>query len=273
MMPWLIFLLSLFIGCNSAPTVSAPPPSPEAGGRAASPAADASAPVWTYEVVNTWPHDTESYTQGLIYQDGVLYESAGQYGRSSLRKVDLQTGKVLKKVPVPGEYFAEGMTIFKSRLFQLTWTHQKGFIYNPESFQKIGEFAYTGEGWGLTHDDQSLIMSDGTNQIRFLNPDTFKVERVISVVYQGKPLTEINELEYIRGEIYANVWQTDEIIRVDPKNGKILGIIDMTGLLPGKRADETDAVLNGIAYDEKGERIFVTGKLWPKLFEVRFKTK
>lgn len=271
MMPWLVVLLSLLISCRSASTPSAPPATATPANSSA--ATDARVQHWTYEIVNTWPHDNSAYTQGLIYQDNSLYESTGLNGQSTLRQVDLETGKVLKRIRVSEEYFAEGMTLLKGRIFQLTWKHEKGFIYDPASFGKIGEFAYEGEGWGLTHDGKSLILSDGTNHIRFLDPDTFAVERAIDVVYNGRRVMDINELEYIRGEIYANIWQDDEIIRIDPKDGRILGIIDMTGLLPGKRADEADDVLNGIAYDEKGGRIFVTGKRWPKLFEVRFKEK
>lgn len=269
----LVTLLALLISCRSATTPTPPPVSSGSGQQVATAPPATEVPVWTYEVVNTWPHDTTAYTQGLIYRDGMLYESTGLNGQSSLRKVELQTGKVLKKIPVASQYFAEGMTLLNNRIFQLTWQTQKGFIYEPENFRQIGEFNYTGEGWGLTHDGQSLILSDGTNQIRFINPETFKVERAISVVYKGKEVMELNELEYIRGEIYANIWQTDEIIRIDPKTGAVLGVIDLTGLLPGKRANEADDVLNGIAYDEKGQRIFVTGKRWPKLFEIRLKAK
>ena len=230
-------------------------------------------PVYSFKTVNSWAHDPDAYTQGLIYVNGALYESTGRYGLSSLRKVELTTGKVLKKVDVEQQYFAEGMTLFHGKIFQLTWKAQKGFIYD-EDFNRTGEFTYEGEGWGLTHDDQSLIMSDGTNHIRFLDPTTFKVQRTINVLDQGKPLLELNELEYVKGEIFANIWQTDRIVRIDPHDGKILGWIDMSGLL--KLKDDYDKpfdVLNGIAYDEAGDRLFVTGKLWPKLFEIRLKKK
>ncbi|MGA9994110.1 MAG: glutaminyl-peptide cyclotransferase [Pyrinomonadaceae bacterium] len=230
-------------------------------------------PVYSFKVVNTWAHDPEAYTQGLIYADGILYESTGRYGQSSLRKVELTTGRVLKKVDVDPQYFAEGMTLFQGKIFQLTWKAQKGFIYDTD-FNRTGEFTYEGEGWGLTHDAESLIMSDGTNRIRFLDPHTLKVQRTISVIDHGKPLLELNELEYIRGEIFANIWQTDRIVRLDPHDGKILGWVDMMGLL--KLKDDYDKpvdVLNGIAYDEAGDRLFVTGKLWPKLFEIRLKKK
>ena len=226
------------------------------------------APTYSYKVKNTWPHDRRAYTQGLIFLDGILWESTGQYGASSLRKVELKTGKVIKQISVPRQYFAEGMTVFHNKVFQLTWQEQKGFIYDPETFQKQSEFTYSGEGWGLTHDGQSLIMSDGTNQIRFLDPSTFKTTRTISVFERGVPVDKLNELEYIDGEIYANIWQTDRIVRIDPKAGKILGWIDLTGLLKTKDRSGEEDVLNGIAYDEAGKRLFVTGKMWPKLFEI-----
>jgi glutaminyl-peptide cyclotransferase len=226
-------------------------------------------PVYTYQVTHVYPHDPTAFTQGLIFKDGLLWESTGLNGRSTLRKVELETGRVLKKLDVPQQYFAEGLTVFRGRVYQLTWQAQKGFIYDPETFRPLGEFAYTGEGWGLTHDEQSLIMSDGTNRIRFLDPVTFAVKRTISVVDEGQPLNELNELEYVKGEIYANIWQTDRIVRVEPQTGKILGWIDLTGLLPAADRTATTDVLNGIAYDEASGRLFVTGKLWPKLFEIK----
>jgi glutamine cyclotransferase len=224
-----------------------------------------------YEVVNTYRHDPTAFTQGLVYQDGALLESTGQYGESSLRRVELKTGRVLKQKPVPPQYFAEGMTLFQGKIYQLTWTTHKGFIYNPESFEVQGEFAFDGEGWGLTHDEESLILSDGTNQLRFLNSATFETKRTISVLDNGRPLRNLNELEYVKGEIYANIWHTDRIVRIDPKTGGILGWIDLAGLLPPSERRDEEAVLNGIAYDEAGDRLFVTGKLWPKLFEIRLK--
>jgi len=230
-------------------------------------------PVYGYEVVNTFPHDPMAFTQGIIFHDGALIESTGLEGRSTLRRVELQTGKVLQKVDVPPFFFAEGMTLFNGKIYQLTWKGEKGFIYDPQTFQKIGEFTYTGEGWGLTHDADSLILSDGSNQIRFIDPNTYKVKRTISVLDRGRPLEEINELEYVKGEIFANIWHDERIVRIDPQTGRINGWVDMTGLLkPGEAKDE-EAVLNGIAYDEQGDRLFVTGKLWPKLFEIKLKQK
>ncbi len=231
------------------------------------------APVYGYEIVNTFPHDPLAFTQGLIFQDGSLLESTGQNGKSSLRRVELKTGKVLQKADVPGLYFAEGMTLFNGKIYQLTWQNHKGFIYDPTTFEKQGEFRYDGEGWGLTHDAESLILSDGTYQIRFLDPQTFEVKKTISVYGHGKPLEEINELEYVKGEIYANIWHEDRIARIDPQTGKIVGWIDLAGLLPAGEVTSEEAVLNGIAYDETGDRLFVTGKLWPKLFEIRLKQK
>lgn len=231
-------------------------------------------PTYGYEVVNTWRHDPQAFTQGLIFHDGALLESTGQYGSSSLRRVELKTGKVLQKVDVPGQFFAEGMTLFRDKIYQLTWQNQKGFIYDSVTFSKLGEFRYDGEGWGLTHDSESLILSDGTNQIRFLDPTTFEVKRTISVYDRGQPLRELNELEFVKGEIYANIWHTDQIVRLDPQTGRILGWINLPGLLPDReKSDPEEAVLNGIAYDEAGDRLLVTGKLWPKLFEIRIKRK
>jgi glutamine cyclotransferase len=230
-------------------------------------------PTYTFEVVNSWPHDCKSYTQGLVFHQNLFFESAGHYGESSLRRVEPRTGKVLKKVKVSKEYFAEGIAIFEGKIFQLTWESQKGFIYDLDSFKLLGEFTYDGQGWGMTHDGHSLIMSDGTNQIRFLDPVSFKTERTISVYDNKRPVSQLNELEYVKGEIYANIWHSDRIVRLDPATGKILGWIDLTGLLTSTGDCESVDVLNGIAYDEQGDRLFVTGKDWPKVFEIRLKKK
>ena len=227
--------------------------------------------TYSYEVVNVFPHDPAAFTQGLVFHEGTLLESTGQYGSSSLRAVDLRTGKILKKVDVPAQFFAEGITIFRGKIFQLTWQNRKGFIYDPGSFRLEGEFPYSSQGWGLTNDDESQIMSDGTEKIRFLDPSTYAVRRVISVYDNAAPLTQLNELEYIKGEIYANIWHTDRIVRIDPRTGKIRATIDLTGLLPDAERGDPEAVLNGIAYDKDNDRLFVTGKLWPKIFEVRLK--
>jgi glutamine cyclotransferase len=233
----------------------------------------ADVPVYTYEVVNSWPHDPKAFTQGLVFHDKYLYESTGHHGTSSLRRVELKSGKVKKKIDVPEEYFAEGITLFEDKIFQLTWQSNKCFVYDLKDFELRSEFHHTGEGWGLTNDGKSLIMSDGSNQLRFLEPNTFLPVRAISVFDNGQPLTQLNELEYIKGEIYANIWKSDRIVRIDPASGKITGWIDLSGLRPADVENDTDNVLNGIAYDEQEDRLFVTGKRWTKLFEIRLKRK
>lgn len=254
--------------------ISATQPTPAATAPSAATNAAADAfPIYTYEVVNTWPHDRGAFTQGLVFLNGVLWESTGLNGQSSLRKVDLTTGNVLKQATVPAQYFAEGLAILDGRMFQLTWQNEKCFVYDLESFQLEKEFTYPGEGWGLTTDGHWLIMSDGTAQIRFLDPATFEEKRRITVVAHGQLVDRLNELEYIKGEIYANIWGTDYIVRIDPVTGKVVGVIDFTGLLPDPDRDANTDVLNGIAYDAAGDRLFVTGKRWPKLFEVRLKPK
>jgi glutamine cyclotransferase len=272
-----LFLLAVLSGCNGGagtqtntlPIDAAPPGTPANTTHGSS----AAVPVYGYEVVNTFPHDAQAFTQGLIFQDGALVESTGLEKHSTLRRVELQTGKVSQKVDVSPYFFAEGMTLFGGKIYQLTWKGEKGFIYDPKTFEKTGEFKYTGEGWGLTHDADSLILSDGSDEIRFLDPNTYAVKRTISVKDAGRPVEELNELEYVRGEIYANVWHQNRVARIDPKDGRVTGWIDLSGLLkPGDTTDE-EAVLNGIAYDEQGDRLFVTGKLWPKLFEIKLRQK
>ena len=232
----------------------------------------ASLPLYGYSVVQTYPHDREAFTQGLEYVDGVLYEGTGLNGRSSIRKVKLETGEVLQKHSVPAQYFGEGITVWGSQLVELTWQSGVGLVYDAKTLAERRTFKYSGEGWGLTHDAKSLIMSDGTDAIRFLNPSTFAEERRIKVTAVGVPVKELNELEYVKGEIFANVWQTDYIARIDPATGTIRAWVDLRGLLP--QSDRAGAdVLNGIAYDAARDRIFVTGKLWPKLFEIRLVRK
>jgi glutamine cyclotransferase len=223
-----------------------------------------------YEIVHTYPHDAKAFTQGLIYVDGHLYESTGLNGRSSLRMVDLTTGNVLQKHDLPPEYFGEGLTDWGSTLIQLTWTSHLAFVYDRFTFSVQRTFSYEGEGWGLTHDETQLIMSDGSSYLRFLDPKTFRVTRRLHVVDEnGRGIENLNELEYIRGEIYANVWQTDQIVRISPRSGQLLGRIDLTGIVDKRELQGNGAVLNGIAYDSAHDRIFVTGKLWPKLFEIK----
>ncbi len=229
--------------------------------------------ILTYEVTNVYPHDPSAFTQGLVFYQGALYESTGLNGQSSIRKVDLPTGQVLRKVDVPSQFFAEGLTLFNGRAYQLTWQSQRGFIYDLDSFNLLDTFNYTGEGWGLTHDGHSLIMSDGSNQIRFIDPNNFQVQRAISVYDGSRSINYLNELEYIKGEIYANIWLTDRVARIDPNSGKVTAWINLAGLLSPEDHAQDGAVLNGIAYDEANDRLFVTGKLWPKLFEIKLKPR
>ncbi|HEX6044492.1 MAG TPA: glutaminyl-peptide cyclotransferase [Pyrinomonadaceae bacterium] len=224
-----------------------------------------------YQVVNIWPHDPSAFTQGLVFLDGKMLESTGQEGRSTLRSVELETGKVLKKVAVPEPYFAEGLALLNNKLYQLTWQHQVGFIYDPQTFQKTGEFTYSGEGWGLASDGHSLILSDGTNRLRFIDPDSFRTIKTIAVLDGKTPINELNELEYVKGEIYANIWHDDRIVVIDPQTGLVTAWIDLRGLLQPGDVQDAEAVLNGIAYDQKSDRLFVTGKLWPRLFEIKIK--
>src|SRR5438552_8747596 len=225
-------------------------------------------PTYSCEVIKTWPHDRTAFTQGLIFHQGALLESTGLNGHSTLRKVALQTGRVLRQIELPAQYFAEGLALMGSNLFQITWQNQRCFVYDLETFRKEKEFAYDGEGWGLTSDGESLIMSNGTDQLRFLEPKTFSVTKTLTVKARGQSLYRLNELEFVNGEIFANVWRTDFIARIDPASGNVVGLIDCTRLLPLSDYDASTDVLNGIAYDPAGQRLFITGKHWPKLFEV-----
>jgi glutamine cyclotransferase len=232
-------------------------------------AACQSAPVHSYRVVATYPHDRSAYTQGLQFVDGVLYEGTGLNGRSTIRVVDLATGKVSRMQPISDMYFGEGITVLNGRLFQLTWQHGLGFVYDPKTFQQKSTFRYPGEGWGLTTDGKQLIMSDGSAQLRFLNPDTQAEIRRVQVRDGYSPVMQLNELEFIDGEVWANVYTTHRVVRIDPASGRVKSWVDFTGLLPPSDYAGGAEVLNGIAYDAKGKRIFVTGKLWPKLFQVQ----
>jgi glutamine cyclotransferase len=229
-------------------------------------------PAFGYTVVRTYPHDRDAFTQGLQFVDGVLYEGTGLNGRSSIRKVNLETGAVLQKRDVPEAYFGEGITVWRNELMQLTWQSGVAFVYDRNTFSPLRTLRYRGEGWGLTHDGTSLIMSDGSEVLRVLDPATFDVRRRLRVTALGSPVRELNELEYVKGEILANIWQTDRLARIDPKTGNVTGWIDLSGLLTPRERASTD-VLNGIAYDAVRDRLFVTGKLWPKLFEVRLNGK
>jgi glutaminyl-peptide cyclotransferase len=225
-------------------------------------------PVYGYRIVRTYPHDTTAFTQGLQYVDGFLYEGTGLNGSSSIRKVKLETGEVVQRRDLARAYFGEGITVWKTDLIQLTWQSNIAFVYDSKTFAPRRTFKYTGEGWGLTHDGTNLIMSDGTDELRVLDPATFAERRRIKVTAVGAPLRYLNELEYMKGEILANVWTTDSVARVSPATGHVTGYIDLGGLLTAAEKGAVD-VLNGIAYDEKNDRLFVTGKLWPKLFEIK----
>jgi glutaminyl-peptide cyclotransferase len=234
------------------------------------PSKPSSAAVAGYRVVKVYPHDRQAFTQGLQYVDGFLYESTGQHGQSGIRKVKLETGEVLQHQPLDPKYFGEGITVWGDTIVQLTWQSEIGFVYDRKTFKQLRSFTYAGEGWGLTHDGARLIMSDGTasGSLRFLDPKTLKETGRLVVRDGGRPVDDLNELEYVRGEILANVWMTQRIARISPKTGEVAGWIDLSGLLDSREAAGTD-VLNGIAYDAAGDRLFVTGKLWPKLFEIK----
>jgi len=220
-------------------------------------------------VVHAYPHDRYAFTQGLLYLNGFLYESTGLYNQSSIRKARLETGEVLQKREIPEAYFGEGIVNWRDHLIEITWTTQAGFVYDLASFGLEREFQYAGEGWGLTQDGKRIIMSDGTSQLRFWDPQSLRETGRITVTADGAPVKNLNELEWVNGEIYANVWQTDRIARIDPVSGKVAGWIDCTGLLAAADRTGQEDVLNGIAYDAKTGRLFVTGKNWPKLFEIR----
>jgi glutamine cyclotransferase len=230
-----------------------------------------SAVRYGYEKLHEWPHDPAAFTQGLVFLDGDLLESTGLNGQSTLRDVDIETGRVLREVTVPSQYFAEGLAVIGTKAYQLTWKSQKGFIYDVATFNRTGEFPYEGEGWGLTTDGRLLVLSDGTDRIRFIDPTTFKVVRSIEVRLDGRPLERLNELEWIKGEIFANVWQTDTVVRIDPSTGQVRGVIDFSFLLPLDLQSPGTDVLNGIAYDPARDRLYITGKRWPRMYEVRLK--
>lgn len=228
-------------------------------------------PVFGYQIVRVYPHDPNAFTQGLQYVDGIFYEGTGLNGKSSVRKVKLETGEVLQKRDLPAQYFGEGITVWKSDLIELTWQSETGFVYDKATLQPRRSFTYVGEGWGLTHDGVNLIMSDGTDRLRLLDPSTFAERRRIWVQDGGVPVRHLNELEFVKGEIYANIWQTDYVARIG-RDGHVVGWIDLGGLLSPSERAAVD-VLNGIAYDESKDRLFVTGKLWPKLFEIKIVPK
>ena len=228
----------------------------------------AATPTYGYRVVRSYPHDPQAFTQGLVYLEGVLYEGTGLKGRSSIRKVKLENGEVLQIRNVDERYFGEGIVVWQRNLIQLTWQSEVGFVYDRDTFEQARTFTYQGEGWGLTHDGSRLIMSDGTPYLRFLDPATLKPTGKLPVRDGNVLVDELNELEMVKGEIFANVWPTERIARISPKTGRVTGWIDLRGLLSPAEAAQAD-VMNGIAYDAVGDRLFVTGKLWPRLFEIQ----
>jgi glutamine cyclotransferase len=252
---------------NGAVDTTGTPPAGTPPGTGAPPTSGGT-PQYSFTVVESWPHDPQAFTQGLLIQGGRLYESTGVEGQSSLRRVDLVSGTVLQRVSVPPQYFAEGLAALGGKLYQLTWRHGRAFVYDQATFAVRDTLAYTGEGWGLTTDGESLIMSDGTNRLRFLDPATFAVRRTVTVTDGASPVSQLNELEWVKGEILANVWMTDKIVRIDPATGKVTAWIDLTGILPLQSRTGREDVLNGIAYDAAADKLYVTGKYWPRLFQI-----
>ena len=220
---------------------------------------------YTYNVVNVYPHDETAFTQGLIFEDGNIIESTGRYGQSTLRRVELETGNIIQFHALPDQFFGEGITIFGDKIIQLTWKNHTGFVYDKSSFDLLQEFEYPTQGWGITHNGSTLIMSDGTATLYFLDPETFQTIGQVEV-YDEEPVTSLNELEYINGSVYANIWKKDQIAIIDPETGKVTGWIDLSGINDSEKT--TENVLNGIAYDQNGDRLFVTGKMWSQLFEI-----
>ncbi|MGB4594742.1 MAG: glutaminyl-peptide cyclotransferase [Anaerolineaceae bacterium] len=223
----------------------------------------------TYEVLDQFPHDPTAYTQGLLIHNGLFYESTGTYGNSSLRVVEPKTGKVLQDQPLEDRYFGEGLALLNNKLYQLTWRENTGFVYDLNTLELINTWQYDTEGWGLTTDGTNLIMSDGSADLRWIDPVTFEVLRVLEVTQDGIPATRLNELEWIEGEIYTNVYTTETILRIDPETGEVLTVLDMSGLTPDVNKADPNEVLNGIVYDPATKRLFVTGKLWDVLYEIR----
>lgn len=232
-----------------------------------SPFDSASIPIYSYKIVQTYHHDPSAFTQGLVYDGGVLYEGTGEYGQSTLRRVRLEDGSVLQQTKLASSLFGEGVAVWMDRLIQLTWQSGLGLVYGKENLTEIGRFSYRTEGWGLTSDGRQLIMSDGTETLHFLDPETYRERGQMPVKYNGTPVVGLNELEYINGRIYANLWPTSWIAIISPETGDVVGAVDLGGILPKRDARGVD-VLNGIAYDAEGDRLFVTGKLWPKLFRI-----
>jgi len=260
---------------NAGPASAAvsEPDEPPAAPQTARPAAPPNVERQTYEIVRQMPHDRAAFTQGLFFHDDVLFESTGRYGESQVRKLNPQTGDVLAMADLPETVFGEGSARWGDKMIVLTWRSGAGFEIDMDTLETTGGFSYPGEGWGLTANEDGLIQSNGSDQLLFLDPDTYKITKRLRVKLNGTPLRNLNELEWIEGEIWANIWQADQIVRIDAQSGHVLGVIDFTGLFPlSEREVPLDDVLNGIAYDAATKRIFVTGKHWPSLFEVRIVT-
>ena len=285
----IIDIMSLLAaGCSSpqASPTSAADPAAEAKEQTAAPASPATPPApvpapaapkpvirQSYEIVRQVPHDTSAFTQGLYFHDGILFESTGRYGQSQVRKLDPDTGAATMINDLPETVFGEGSARWGDKMIVLTWRSGTGFVIDQQTLETVSAFSYPGEGWGLTANDSHLIQSNGSDQLLFLDPDSFKIAKRVRVTLNGNPLRNLNELEWIEGEIWANVWQADQIVRIDPQSGHVLGVIDLTGLFPAEQRNvPLDDVLNGIAYDADTQRIFVTGKYWPSLFEIRILT-
>lgn len=254
-----LILAGAMLGFGPQPSGSSGPP--------------AKAVAYIAEIVKEYPHDESAWTQGLVISDGDFFESTGMEGKSTIRRFDLETGKPMQTAPVDARLFGEGLTAIGDRLYFVTWKTGEGFVYDRKTLKVVKTFRYTGEGWGLTTDGKQLILSDGTDSIRFLDPSTFRVTRRIKVHLQGRPVQKLNELEYVDGEIWANVWYEKYIVRIDPKTGRSTGWIDITEVISKSGRANEDAVANGIAWDEKTQRLFVTGKHWPRLFEIRVREK
>jgi glutamine cyclotransferase len=280
----LVFLRAiLFAGCVAAAQTSTPTAPPADSNQAPdpnraapssqTPADETSVVYYRYKVIRSYPHDRRAFTQGLVYENGILYEGTGLYGRSSIAKRDLKTGATLKTLRLPARYFGEGITLFGDRLIELTWKSRVGFVYSKDTFTLRRQFSYPMEGWGLTHDGKRLILSDGTATLRFLDPNTYAETGRLAVYHEGRPLRNLNELEFIDGRIFANVWLTDTIVIISPKTGRVTGLVDMADLYPASDRGDSDAVLNGIAYLPETRHLLVTGKLWPRLFEIELVEK
>jgi glutamine cyclotransferase len=230
--------------------------------------AGAAVPQYSAVIVKTYPHDPSAFTEGLFYKDGFLYESTGREGESSIRKVVLETGRIVQQHDLDPKYFGEGIVNWKNRMIGLTWQTQIGFVYDLDSFNQLADFHYTGEGWALTRDDRHLFMSDGTSDLRLLDPDTLAETGRVHVTCEGRPIRNVNELEWVKGEIYANIWLTNLIVRINPVTGEVIGVADLADVAELAHADRATDVLNGIAYDAATDRLFVTGKLWPTLYQI-----